>query len=188
MPVAGILKDCRQQMNKAIEYLEDELKGVRTGRASPGLVEHLKVNVPSYGSSMDLRELAAITAPEPALLLVKPYDPNTLKDIEKAIQASNLGLTPMADGSSIRLPVPPLSGERRQHLVQEVKKMAEAQKIAVRNARRDANKHIDAEEKEHRISEDQAADAKDDVQNMTRDFEKKVEELLKHKQKEIETI
>ena len=188
MPVTEVIKTCRHQMQKALDYLAEELKGVRTGRASPGLVEHLKVDVAAYGSSMDLRELATISAPEPTLLLVKPYDPSTIKDIEKAIQSSNLGLTPMVDGGAIRLPLPLLSGERRRQLTQEIRRMAEAQKTAARNARRDANKHVDALEKEHDISEDQAADAKDEVQKLTKQFEAKIEEHSSVKQKEVETV
>jgi ribosome recycling factor len=188
MPVDNIIKTCRSQMQKVLEYFEEELKGVRTGRASPGLVEHLKVHVPSYGSAVDLRELASISAPEPALLVLKPYDSNIVRDIEKAIQASNLGLTPMLDGSTIRLPIPPLSGERRQQILHETRRMSEAQKVAVRNARRDANKHIDAEQREHHISEDQAADAKDETQELTKKHEARIDEMLKAKRKEIETI
>ncbi len=188
MPIAEIIKTCQRQMQKALDYFAEELKGVRTGRASPGLVEHLKVDVASYGSSMDLRELATISAPEPTLLLVKPYDPGTIRDIEKAIQSSNLGLTPMVDGAAIRLPLPLLSGERRRQLTQEIRRMAEAQKIAARNARRDANKHVDALEKEHDISEDQAADAKDEIQKLTKQFEAKIEEHSSVKQKEVETV
>lgn len=188
MAIEEIVKDCRQHMHKAMDYLTEEFRGIRTGRASPGLVEHLKVNVASYGSSMDLRELAAVSAPEPALLVVKPYDPNTTRDIEKAIQASNLGLTPMVDGSTIRLPIPALTGDRRRQLTLEIKRMAEAQKVAVRNARRDANKQVDALEKSHEISEDDAGEGKDRVQKLTREFERSIEEHSASKQKEIESV
>ncbi len=188
MPVDAIMKACRQQMQKVLDYFAEELKGVRTGRASPGLVEHLKVNVAAYGSSMDLRELASISAPESALLVVKPYDPSTVRDIEKAILASNLGLTPMVDGATIRLPIPLLSGERRRQLTQEIRRMAEAQKVAVRNARRDANKEVDALENEHRISKDQAADAKDEIQKLTKKSEAQIEDHSAAKQKEVETV
>jgi ribosome recycling factor len=188
MPAREIVSRCKGQMRKAQEYLSEELKGVRTGRASPGLVEHVKVDVSAYGSSMDLRELATISTPEPALLIVKPYDPATSKDIEKAILASNLGLTPNVDGATIRLPIPMLSGERRQQLIQEIKRMAEAQKIAVRNARRDANKHVDALEKEHQLSKDQAADAKDEIQELTRQSEAKIDEQCEAKKKEVSAV
>ncbi len=188
MPTSAIEKECASKMAKAIEYLKDELRGVRTGRASPGLIEHLKIEVTSYGSTMELRELATVGVPEPTTLLVKPYDPSTLKDIEKGLQTSSLGVTPMNDGKSIRLPIPPLSGERRQQLVGQIKKMGEAQKIAVRNARRDANKAIDVVEKAKTVSEDQAKDAKDGVQKLTKKYEDEIDVVLAAKTKELEEV
>src|SRR3972149_6307632 len=130
MPTAAIEKDCSGKMARAVEFLKQELRGIRTGRAHPGLVEHIKVEVSSYGSTMELRELATISVPEPSTLLVKPLDPGTLKDIEKGLQTSTLGVTPQSDGKAIRLPIPPLSGERRQQLLPQVKKMADAQQAA----------------------------------------------------------
>jgi ribosome recycling factor len=121
-------------------------------------------------------------------LIVKPFDPATIKDIEKAILASNLGLTPNVDGPTIRLPIPMLSGERRQQLTQEIRRMAEAQKVAVRNTRRDANKHVDALEKEHQLSKDQAADTKDEIQKLTKLFEAKIDEQSAAKQKEVTAV
>ena len=188
MSVAAIEKDCAAKMAKAIEYLRQEYRGVRTGRASPALIEHIKIEVSSYGSTMELRELATVGVPQPSTLLVKPFDPATLKDIEKGLQSSSLGVTPMNDGKAIRLPIPPLSGERRQQLVQEVKKMAETQKIAVRNARRDANKAVDAAEKAKTLSEDEAKDAKDRVQKITKRHEEEIETVLKAKSHEIEEV
>ncbi len=137
---------------------------------------------------MELRELATISVPEPITLLVKPFDPGTLKDIEKGLQTSDLGITPMNDGKAIRLPIPPLSGERRQQLVQQTKKMAEAQKISVRNARRDANKAGDAAEKAKTVSEDQASDLKDAVQKLTKKYEDEIDAILAAKAKEIEEV
>ncbi len=179
-------KECAAAMNKAIEYFKQELRGVRTGRASPGLVEHLKIEVPSYGSTMELRELASITAPEPSLLVVKPFDPATLKDIERGISTSDIGITPQSDGKSIRLPIPALSGERRKQMVQQVKKMAEAQKIAVRNVRRDVNKEIDGREKDGLLTEDEAKAAKDRIQKATKQHEDQIDALTAAKTKEIE--
>ena len=179
-------KESLAAMAKAIEYLKQELRGVRTGRASPGLVEHLRIEVPSYGSTMELRELASITAPEPALLVVKPFDPTTIKDIERGISTSDIGITPQSDGKSIRLPVPALSGERRKQMVQQVKKMAEAQKVAVRNVRRDANKHIDTQEKDGLMTEDDAEAAKDRIQKATKTHEDQIDALTAAKTKEIE--
>ncbi len=188
MPTSAIEKECIGKMAKAVEFFKQELRGVRTGRATPGLIEHFKVEVASYGSTMELRELATISVPEPTTLLVKPFDPGTLKDIEKALQTSSLGVTPMSDGKAIRLPIPPLSGERRQQLVQQVKKMAETQKIAIRNARRDANKTIDGQQKEKKISEDQAKDSKDHIQKSTNKYEKEIDTVIAAKTKEIEEV
>ena len=189
MAASAIEKECLSKMSKAVEFLKAELKGVRTGRAHPGLVEHLKIEVASYGSSMELRELATISVPEPTTLLVKPFDPGTLSDIEKGIQSSSLGVTPQSDGKAIRLPIPSLSGERRQQLVGEVKKMAEAQKVAIRNARRDANKAADmAEKKDKSLSEDEAKDVKDHVQKLTKKYEDEVDGILKAKTAEIEEV
>jgi len=188
MPGAAIEKECSAQMVKAVEFLKQELKGLRTGRAHPGLVEHLKIEVSSYGSSMQLRELATISVPEPSTLLVKPFDPGTLKDIERGIQTSTLGVTPQSDGKAIRLPIPPLSGERRQQLAQQVKKMAEAQKVVVRNARRDGNKFIDAEEKAKTVSEDEAKEIKERIQKLTKKHEDEIDAQVKTKTKEIEEL
>jgi len=175
-------------MIKAIEFLKQELRGIRTGRAHPGLVEHIKIEVASYGSTMELRELATISVPEPSTLLVKPFDPGTLKDIEKGLHSSNLGISPQSDGKAIRLPIPPLSGERRQQLLQQVKKTAEAQKVAVRNTRRDANKAVDAEEKAKTASEDQAKESKERIQKMTNKHEAEIDAVVAGKSKEIEEV
>lgn len=187
MAADGIEKTCNRSMDKVIEFFKEELRGVRTGRASPGLVEHLKIEVASYGSTMELRELAAISAPEPALLLVKPFDPGVISDIEKGIQSSDIGITPACDGKTIRLPIPALSGERRNQLIQQVRKMAEQQKIALRNVRRDTNKTIDAAKKDSTLSEDEAADLKDSVQKAIKKHETAVDELTSAKTKEIES-
>ncbi|MGB2986251.1 MAG: ribosome recycling factor [Phycisphaerae bacterium] len=188
MSSSAIEKECSSNMTKAVEFLKQELRGVRTGRAHPGLVEHIKIEVASYGSTMELRELATISVPDPITLLVKPFDPGTLKDIEKGLQTSEFGVTPQSDGKSIRLPIPPLSGERRQQLIQQVKKMAEGQKIAVRNTRRDANKAVDALEKAKTLSEDEAKDSKDRVQKFTRKHEEEIEAVVAAKTKEIEEV
>ena len=188
MASSAIEKECSGKMTKAVEFLKKEFRGVRTGRANPGLVEHLKIEVPAYGSTMELRELATISVPEPSTLLIKAFDPGTLKDIDKGLQTSSLGVTPVNDGKSIRLPIPPLSGERRQQLVGQVKKMAEAQKVVVRNARRDGNKAIDAQEKAKTISEDEAKDIKDHIQKLTKRFEDEIDIALAAKTREIEDV
>lgn len=180
--------ECEERMEDAAEYYHHELRTVRTGRASPGLVEHLKIEVPSYGAIMDLRELAGISIPEPALILIKPFDPRTLRDIERGIEKSDIGITPLNDGKVIRLPIPALSGERRQQLISQVRKMAEMQKVAVRNARRDANKHIDHQEKEGTIAEDDADKLRQRVQELTKKYEKKIDEHLAAKTREIQEV
>jgi ribosome recycling factor len=183
MSMDEILLDCEEKMESAHNYLRDEFRGVRTGRASAGLVDHIKVDY--FGSPTDLRQLANIAVPEADLIMIKPFDPTSIKDIERAIQSSNIGLTHMADGKIIRLKVPALSTERRQQLASQIRKMSEASRVAVRNARRDANKHIDKEEKDGALTEDQAAEAKEDVQELTNKYEAKVTELLDAKTKEI---
>jgi len=179
-----ILLAVEKKMESDVEYLREEFRGIRTGRASVGLVDHLKVDY--YGSPTDLRQLASISTPDSTMILIKPFDPGGLKDIERAIQASELGITPQTDGKVIRLTVPPLSGERRQQLSAQLKKMAEAAKVAIRNARRDGNKEADNEQKASELTEDQARDTKDDIQSLTKKYESKVEEILKAKNTEIE--
>jgi ribosome recycling factor len=179
-----ILLEAEENMENALEYFKKELRGIRTGRASAGLVDHIKVEY--YGSPTDLRQLANITVPEANLIVVKPFDPSSLKDIERAIQASDLGITPMADGKVIRLTIPPLSGERRNQLVGQVKKMDEATRVTIRNARRDANKQVDKEEKESILTEDDAKKAKDNIQDLTKKYEAKVTELYDAKVAEIQ--
>ena len=188
MSIATIEKECGATMAKAVEFLKTELRGVRTGQANPALLEHFKVDVAAYGSTMELRELATISAPEPVTLLIKPFDPGTLKDIERSLQTSDLGIAPVSDGKSIRLPIPPLSGERRQQLAQSIKKMGEAQKVAVRNVRRDANKAIDAEEKAKAASEDDAKGAKEQIQKLTKRYEDQIDAVLVAKKAEVESV
>ena len=188
MESSAIEKECGGKMAKAVEFLKKEFRGVRTGRANPGLVEHMKIEVRAYGSTMELRELATISVPEPSTLLIKAFDPSTLKDIDKGLQTSSLGVTPVNDGKSIRLPIPPLSGERRQQLIGQVKKMAEAQKVVVRNARRDGNKAIDAQEKAKAISEDESKDIKDQIQKLTKKHEDEIDKALAAKTTEIEEV
>ena len=186
MPLDEIEFECEAAMEKVVDFFKREVRGVRTGRASPALVENLKIEVAAYGSTMELRELASVTAPEGSLLVVKPFDPTTIKDIEKGLQNSGLGITPQGDGKVIRLPIPPLSGERRQQLVIQVKKMAETQRVAVRNARRDANKTIDAEKKDSILTEDDAERGKESIQDLTNKYEKQIDAVLVAKTKEIQ--
>ena len=186
MDIDDIQLDADDRMQKAAHMLEERFRSIRTGRASAGLVDHLRVTY--YGTPTPLKQLATIGCPEPQLILIKPFDPSSLKEIEKAILASELGITPQSDGKFIRLSIPPLSEERRKQLSASVRDMAEETRIAIRNIRRDANKQVDLEEKEHRISEDDAHATKDEIQELTKQYESQVAELVKRKTDEIMTI
>ena len=183
MPVDDILLDCEEQREKAVEHLKYEMRGIRTGRASPALVENVKVEY--YGTPTDLRSIASISIPEATQILIKPFSPGDLKWIEKAINDSKLSLTPHSDGKSLRLILPPMSQETRLKMVAQCKAMAEDVKIRIRNARRDANKLIDTEEKGGVLTEDDAAGGKEQVQELTKQYEAKVDELVEKKKHDI---
>jgi ribosome recycling factor len=186
MPADDILMDCEEHMEKSIEHLRHELRGIRTGRATPALVENIKVDY--YGSPTDLRSIASISVPEATQLLIKPFSPQDLKSIEKAINDSKIGLTPHSDGKQLRLMLPPLSQERRLQLAGQCKGYAEESKIRIRNARRDANKIADTEEKGSVMTEDEAKGVKDQIQELTKNYEAKVDEIIEHKKKEIMAV
>lgn len=188
MPADGAIKQAEDQMTKSIEFLKQELRSVRTGRASPGLVDGLKVEVASYGSTMTVKELGTVAVAEGNVIVIKPFDPGTLKDIQKAIEKSELGINPQNDGKMIRLPVPALSTERRNQLVQRVRQLGEQQKVAVRNARRDANKLLDNEKKAKTLTEDEVTQAQDKIQKSTDAHCKKLDELVEEKAKEIMSV
>jgi ribosome recycling factor len=183
MPLDDILLECEEHMEKTAEHLKQELRGIRTGRASTALVEHVRVDY--YGAPTDMRSIAAISVPEATQILIKPFNPQDMKAIERAINEANLGLTPHSDGKQIRLVLPPLSQERRLQLVGQCKHLTEAAKVAIRNARRDANKQVDAEEKEGALTEDEAEAGRKQVQELTKQYETKVDELIEHKRQEI---
>lgn len=178
-----ILMDVEERMEKAVSNLKEELRGIRTGRASPALVDTLRVDY--YGSPTPLKQLAGVSCPDPAQILIRPYDQGALKDIEKAIIASNLGLAPNSDGKVIRLNIPAMSGEQRQKMVARVKKLAEDSKVSIRNIRRDGNKHFDTAEKEKTMTEDERDAGKEEVQKLTDTYEKKAQELADKKMTEI---
>jgi ribosome recycling factor len=186
MPVDDVLMDFELHLEKAIEHVQQELRGIRTGRATPALVEHIKVDY--YGSPTDLRSIASISIPEAMQILVKPFSPQDLKAIEKAIGEANIGLTPHSDGKQLRISLPPLSQERRLQLVGQCKKMAEDAKIAIRNSRREANKVLDTEEKGGLLTEDELNRGKEQVQELTKQYETKVDDLIEHKRAEIMTV
>ena len=184
MGMDEILLDVEEKMEHDVEYLRKEFRGIRTGRASPGLVDHIKVDY--YGSPTDLRQLASITTPEATLIVIKPFDPGSIKEIDKAIAASNIGINPQSDGKVIRMVIPPLSGERRHQIAGQLKKLAEAARVAVRNARRDGNKDADHQQKSAEMTEDDARICKEDIQKLTDKYEAAIEELLTAKTQEIE--
>jgi ribosome recycling factor len=186
MPVDDILLECEEHMEKATTHLQQEMRGIRTGRASPALVEHIKVDY--YGTPTDLKSIASISIPEATQILVKPFSPGDLKAIEKAIGESKVGLTPHSDGKQLRMSLPPLSQDRRLQLVGQCKQFVEAAKIAIRNARRDANKAIETEQKAGDITEDESARGKEQTQELTKTYEGKADQLFEHKKDEVMTV
>lgn len=185
MALDDILLECEEQMEKATDFLKQELRAVRTGRASTGLVDTLRVEVESYGTTMMLKELANLAVAEGNVVVIKPFDPGTLKDIQRAIEKSELGINPHSDGKMIRLPVPPLSTDRRKQLVARVRELAEQQKVSVRGARRDANKALDAEKKAKTLTEDDVEGGQEQIQKLTDDCCKKIDAMVEEKAKEI---
>ncbi len=185
MPLDDILFEAEEQMEKSVEFLKDEYRGVRTGRASIGLVDGLKVEVESYGSTMTLKELANVAVAEGNVIVIKPFDPSTLKDIQRALEKSDLGINPQSDGKLVRLPVPPLSTERRGQIVGHIKQQAEQQKVAVRNIRRDANKLLEAEKKDKTITEDDLERGQKQVQKLTDDHCQNIDRMFAAKSKDI---
>ncbi|MEW6198208.1 MAG: ribosome recycling factor [Planctomycetota bacterium] len=185
MPLDDILLQTEEEMDKAVEFLKQELRAVRTGRASTGLVETLRVDVESYGSTMTLRELANLAVAEGNVIVIKPFDPSTLKDIQRAIEKSEIGINPQSDGKMIRLPVPPLSTERRQKLVARIRELGEQQKVSVRNARRDANKAMEAEKKAKTMTEDEVETGEAETQKLTDNYCQKIDALVAEKSKEV---
>lgn len=188
MALDDVLLEVEDQMDKAVEFLRQEFRGVRSGRASVGLVDGMRIEVESYGSTMTLKELANIGVGEGNVIMIKPFDPSTLKDIERAIVKSDIGINPQSDGKLIRLPVPPLSTERRNKLVAQIKEMAEKQKIAIRNLRRDANKSLETSQKAAEVTEDELESGKEQIQKLTDDYTARADKLLEDKTKEIMTV
>lgn len=178
-----ILELTREKMSKSIDSLSNELSTVRTGLANAAILD--RVEVMYYGYLTPLNQMASISVPEPRMLMVKPFDKSSIKDIEKAIVDSNLGLNPVNDGSVIRLPIPALTEERRKELCKQVSRLGEDAKVAIRNIRRDSN---DAVKKNKEVSEDARKGLEEDIQKITDEFTKKVDELVKAKEKDLLTI
>ncbi len=183
MSAEEILFDTEERMEKAADVLKRSLSGIRTGRANAGLVDSIKVDV--YGSPTPIKQIASVGAPEPTQIVIRPYDPNTIKDIEKAIIAGDLGLNPQNDGRIVRLNIPPLSTEVRKKMVSRIKELGEEAKIAIRNIRRDGNKAAEQAEKEKVLGKDSRDDLKDEIQELTKKYEKTVTEMAKARESEV---
>lgn len=183
MEIEAIKEDAEARMGKAVENTRSELAKIRTGKASPAILDTVRVEY--YGSTVPLKQVASVSTPEPRLLTIQPWEKNMISEIEKVIQKSDLGLNPVNDGTLIRIPIPQLTEERRKDLVRLCHRLSEEGRIAIRNVRRDCNDRLKQSEKNHEISEDQYHTAIDDVQKVTDKYIKQVDEILAHKEKEI---
>jgi len=188
MDAEEALLTVEEAMTKAVDHAAQEFTSIRTGKASPALVENLDVNVPSYGSVMKLKGLAVITSPEPRMLIVSPFDPSTTEDIDKAIRESKLGLNPVNEGTKLRLPIPELSEERRRELVKTVKTMAEDARVSIRGARKDGMDNGKKMKADNTVTEDGQRDFENEVQALTDKFVKQIDELVDAKEKEVMTV
>lgn len=183
MSLDAIYNDVKERMQKSVDHVKYELTRIRTGRATPALLDGVKVDY--YGSPTPLNQIGTVAAPEPRLLTVTPYEKRIIADIEKAIMTADLGLNPANDGNIIRIPIPELSEERRQDLLKLVKKHCEDGRIAIRNVRRDANDSAKKLEKDHDISEDQMHDAQGEIQKFTDDYIKSIDTMMANKETEL---
>ena len=183
MSVKEIVSDSESKMKKAVEVLKDELKAVRSGMASTGLVENIKADF--YGTPTPLKQMATLAAPQVDVIVIKPFDPASIRDIEKAIKASDLSIAPIIDGKIIRLNVPALSGERRRQLVQQAKHAGEQTKVGIRNIRRETNKQLEKQQKDKVITEDDLKNGKKQADDITKEYTDKVDKLIKNKSDEI---
>ena len=184
----AILNEAEASMTKAKEYLSSELRGIRTGRASTALVEYVKVDY--YGSPTDLNQLAAISTPEANQILIKPFDAGSVQAIKQGIENAGLGLNPQVEAKMVRITIPPLDSDRRKQLMGQAKKHGEEQKVVLRNARRDANKHAEAlgKDSDAHISEDEVSTLKDEIQDLLKKYEAEIETMVKKKSDEISEV
>lgn len=185
MEPSQALKNVEESMSLSVEQMTHEFAGVRTGKASPALVENIDVHVAAYGSQMKLKGLAVITTPEPRSITIQPFDPSTVKDIERAINESKVGITPVVDGKVIRLPIPELTEERRKDLVKMVKGIAEDTRVRVRGCRKDGMDQAKSMKNDNVLTEDTQRDFEADVQELTDKYIKQIDELLVAKEAEI---
>lgn len=179
----AVIKDTKQRYDKALQHLRDHLRSIRTGRASAALVDNLRVDY--YGTPTPISQVAAITIPEARQICIKPFDASLLKEVEKAVSKSDLGAAPTDDGKVVYINLPPLSGDQRQKFAAKVKEMCEEARVAMRNVRRDMNKHIDQMKKDGELTEDEHHKLHDDIQNLLKDWEGKVGEVHDKKVGEI---
>jgi ribosome recycling factor len=184
--IDDILLDADDKMAKSVTFLQQEFAGLRSGKASPAMVENVTVDY--YGAPTRLRDIAGISTPEVRLILINPFDKSALGAVEKALIAANLGMTPLNDGKVIRMPVPELSDQRRKDLIKVAHRLAEEQRVAIRNVRRDSNEHVKALQKNGKVSEDERDGALEEIQKMTDDFIKKIDGLVTTKEAEITAV
>jgi len=183
MTAKQILDDTKQTLEKALHHLQDVLRGVRTSRASSALVDNIRVDY--YGTPTPINQLAAVSIPEPRQIVIKPFDASVLGDVGKALLKSDLGITPQNDGKVLRLQMPPLSGEQREKYAAKVKEMCEDARVAMRNGRREMNKHADAELKAGQLTEDENRKLHERIQDLLKEYEKKLEGVQDKKVTEI---
>jgi len=181
-----VLLAAEEKMDKCVEFLQQELNGLRTGKASPSLVDSITIDY--YGTPTRLRDIANISTPEPRLIVISPFDPSSLGAIEKGINAANIGITPLSDGRLIRVPIPELSEERRKELVKVAGRSTEEQRVAVRNVRREANDQLKSLQKNSKITEDDRDDSLEEVQKLTDDHIKKMDTMLSAKDAEVMAV
>ncbi|QJW98920.1 ribosome recycling factor [Frigoriglobus tundricola] len=183
MNTQQILKDSEDRMEKALDVFRNDLRGLRTGRASPQMLDAIRVD--NYGTMSPIRDVASVTCPDASSIVIKPYVAESLKEIEKAIRASDMGLAPNNDGKVIRLSIPAMSGDQRKKIVAQIKKSGEAAKVSCRNIRRDGNKHFDDAEKAKTMTEDDRDKGKAKMQDLLKAYEGKIDALSASKEKEV---
>jgi len=183
MNAAQILKDSEARMEKALDVFRNDLRGLRSGRASPQMLDSIRVDY--YGSPTPIKNIASVTCPDAASIVIKAYQADDLKEIEKAIRSSDLGLAPNNDGKIIRLSIPSMSGDQRKKIVQQIKKQAEAAKVSCRNIRRDGNKHFEDAEKAKTMTEDERDKGKEKMQDLLKKNEAAIDDLSSKKEKEV---
>lgn len=181
--ISDVVSDAERRMTKAVDVAQHDFQGIRTGRANPALLDNLVVDF--YGSSMPVNQIAAISVPEPRLIVIAPWDKTAVPHIERAIQKSELGLTPMSDGHVVRLNIPTLTEERRKEFIKQLHKKAEEHRVAVRNVRRDANEHMKLLEKGGDVSEDDVHRGQEQMQKLTDKYTEQIDKLTKAKEAEL---